>query len=126
MRGGCAVDGGGVAVLVALLLDGSHANVVGAVVVAGQEVAIVLAEARVVVGFAAVELALDGGLARLQDAGIRLATGQLVGIANALLGVAGAGRPSGRARACGGGGGLSSSHGSESCNNSDVLHCVGG
>lgn len=60
--------------MVALLLDGADAGVAGAVVIAGQEVAIVLAEARVVVGLAAVDLALDGGFAGVQDAGIGLAT----------------------------------------------------
>lgn len=51
-------------------MDGADAGVTWAVVVAGQEVAIVLAEARVVVRLAAVELALDGGFAGVQDAGI--------------------------------------------------------
>jgi hypothetical protein len=72
VHGGGAIDGSSVAVLVTLLLDGGHADVVGAVVVAGQHVAVVLAQARVVVGLAAVDLALDGSFASVEDAGSAL------------------------------------------------------
>jgi hypothetical protein len=52
------------------LLDGVDARVVGAVVVAGQQVAVLLAQARVVVGGAAVDLRLFGRNASVEDAGM--------------------------------------------------------
>lgn len=51
-----------------LLLDGVDVRVVGAVVVAGKEVAVLLAEARVVVVGAAVDLSLFGGDTSIEDA----------------------------------------------------------
>lgn len=68
LGGGGAINGSSIAVLITLLLNGSDPNVVGAVVVAGQHVYIVLAQAGVVVGLTAVKLALNGGFASVQDA----------------------------------------------------------
>ena len=68
-RGG-AVRLGGRALLGLLLLHAVDARVVGAVVVAGEEVAVLLAEAGVVIGGAAVDLGLFGRDAVVEDAGI--------------------------------------------------------
>ena len=68
-EGGGAVGLGGLALLRLLLLDSVDTRVVGAVVVAGEEVAVLLAEARVVVWGAAVDLGLFGGDAGVEDAG---------------------------------------------------------
>ena len=67
-QSGGAVGLGGLALLRLLLLDGVEARIVGAVVVAGEQVAVLLAEARVVVRGAAVDLGLFSRDALVQDA----------------------------------------------------------
>jgi hypothetical protein len=59
---------GCLALLRLLLLDRVDVRVVGAVVVAGEEVAVLLAEARVVIVGAAIDLGLFGGNASIEDA----------------------------------------------------------
>jgi hypothetical protein len=49
------------------LLDAEDVGVVGAVVVAGEEVAVLLAEARIVIESTAVDLGLLGGNAGVED-----------------------------------------------------------
>ena len=51
----------GLALLCLLLLDTEHVRIIGAVVVAGEEVSVLLAEAGVVTGGAAVYLSLFSG-----------------------------------------------------------------
>ena len=58
---------GGPTLLGLLLLDAEDVGVVGAVVVAGEEVAVLLAEARVVVEGTAVDLGLLRGNAGVED-----------------------------------------------------------
>jgi hypothetical protein len=65
--GGRAVDGGVVAVQLALLLGGADTGVARAVGVAGQQVDILRAEAGVVGLGARVDLALDGGNADVES-----------------------------------------------------------
>ena len=57
------------AVLGLLLLDAVEAGVIGAVVVAGEEIAVLLAQAGVVVWGAVVDLRLFGANASVEDAG---------------------------------------------------------
>lgn len=63
-----AVCGRSNAVLVTLLLDSGDADVVRTIVVTSQHVAVLLTQARPVVRLAAVELALNGGLAGFENA----------------------------------------------------------
>jgi hypothetical protein len=58
----------GLAVLGLLLLDTVEAGVIGAVVVAGEEIAVLLAQAGVVVCGAVVDLRLFGANASVEDA----------------------------------------------------------
>ncbi len=51
-----------------LLLGGAATKIVGAIIIAGQEVDILSAEARVVICRAGVDLALDGGNANVESA----------------------------------------------------------
>ena len=80
------------------MLDGGDADVVRAVVVASQHVPILVAQAGPVVGHAVIDLALDGGLAGLEDAVFWLAGSMSATTRALLLGLAaGAGRGAGTA-----------------------------
>ena len=98
-----------------MLLGGDDTKVVGAVIIAGQKVDILRAEARVVVRGAGVDLALDGSNADIESAtGSSVAIPEFVNINIRLRSTCTARRN--------GGGGLRSCYRGKSCENNKVLH----
>jgi len=71
--GSRTVDGGGCAILLALLLDSLNTGTHRTVAVASEEIGVVVAETAVVGLIAGVELCLDGGFADIEGPVVLLA-----------------------------------------------------
>lgn len=91
IRGGATVHRGGTAILLALLLDGADASIVGAVVVAGQEVLVIGAEAGVVCCGTSVDLGLDCCETGIENAGLMSVERKHTGLDDLLLSSTGRG-----------------------------------